>query len=97
MDLTVNRDSIGQIFNGVPSIDTNEVNTQVLVDNGETVVLGGIFQASNRNDKTSVPFFGELPYIGNLFKRNHNENKKQELLIFVTPKILKEGLSVSAR
>ena len=97
MDLTVNRDSIGQIFNGVPSIDTNKVNTQVLVDNGETVVLGGIFQASNRNDKTSVPFFGELPYIGNLFKRNHNENKKQELLIFVTPKILKEGLSVSAR
>ena len=97
MDLTVNRDSIGQIFNGVPSIDTNEVNTQVLVDNGETVVLGGIFQASNRNDKTSVPFFGELPYIGNLFKRNHNENKKQELLIFVTPKILKDGLSVSAR
>lgn len=97
MDLTVNRDSIGQIFNGVPSIDTNEVNTQVLVDNGETVVLGGIFSSSNRNDKTSVPFFGELPYIGNLFKRNHNENKKQELLIFVTPKILKEGLSVSAR
>ncbi|MGD9604146.1 MAG: type IV pilus secretin PilQ [Gammaproteobacteria bacterium] len=97
MDLTVNRDSIGQVFAGVPSIDTNEVNTQVLVDNGETVVLGGIFESNNRTDKDSVPFFGELPYLGNLFKRTGSISEKQELLIFVTPKILKESLSISAR
>ncbi len=97
MDLTVNRDSIGQVFAGVPSIDTNEVTTQVLVDNGETVVLGGIFESNNRTDKDSVPFFGELPYLGNLFKRTGQNVEKQELLIFVTPKILKESLSLSAR
>jgi type IV pilus assembly protein PilQ len=97
MDLTVNRDSIGQVFAGVPSIDTNEVNTQVLVDNGETVVLGGVFESNHRTDKDSVPFFGELPYIGNLFKRTGTLAEKQELLIFVTPKILKESLSISVR
>ena len=97
MDLKVNRDSVGQIFAGVPSIDTNEVQTQVLVENGETVVLGGIMTSTNRNDKTSVPFFGELPYLGHLFKRTSVTNKKQELLIFVTPKILKESLSLTTR
>ena len=97
MDLTVNRDSIGQVFAGVPSIDTNEVNTQVLVDNGETVVLGGIFESNHRTDVDSVPFFGELPYLGNLFKRTGTTAEKQELLIFVTPKILKEALSISTR
>ena len=96
MDLTVNRDSVGQIFAGVPSIDTNEVTTQVLVDNGETVVLGGIFESNNRTDKDIVPFFGEIPYFGNLFKRTSTTAEKQELLIFVTPKILKETLSLSA-
>lgn len=97
MDLTVNRDSVGQVFAGVPSIDTNEVNTQVLVENGETVVLGGIFESENRSDKDLVPFFGDIPYLGNLFKRTGTSSSKQELLIFVTPKILKEGLSVSQR
>lgn len=96
MDLTVNRDSVGQVFAGVPSIDTNEVTTQVLVDNGETVVLGGIFESNNRTDKDMVPFFGEIPYFGNLFKRTAVTAEKQELLIFVTPKILKETLSISA-
>ena len=97
MDLAVNRDAVGQVFAGVPSIDTNEVNTQVLVENGETVVLGGIYESTNRDDVTSVPFFGELPYLGRLFKRTEVEQSKQELLIFVTPKILKEDLTVSAR
>ena len=97
MDLAVNRDAIGQVFAGVPSIDTNEVNTQVLVENGETVVLGGIYESSNRDDIISVPFFAELPYLGRLFKRTETEQTKQELLIFVTPKILKEDLTVSAR
>ena len=97
MDLTVNQDSVGQIFSGIPSIDTNELTTQVLVDNGETVVLGGIYEASNRDDKTSVPFFGDLPYLGRLFKRTEFEQSKQELLVFVTPKIIKQSLSLSAR
>ena len=97
LDLTVNKDSVGQVFSGIPSIDTNHLTTQVLVDNGETVVLGGIFESDNRDDKTSVPFFGDLPYLGRLFKRTQNNAKKQELLVFVTPKIIKETLSLSAR
>jgi type IV pilus assembly protein PilQ len=97
MDLAVNQDSVGQVFAGIPSIDTNELVTQVLVDNGETVVLGGIYESSNRDDKTSVPFFGELPYLGRLFKRTQTNVSKQELLIFVTPKIIKETLSISSR
>lgn len=97
MDLIVNRDSVGQVFAGVPSIDTNEVNTQVLVENGETVVLGGIFESNNRTDIDKVPFFGDVPYLGNLFKRSGTSAEKQELLIFVTPKILKESLSLSQR
>ena len=97
MDLSVNKDSVGQVFAGIPSIDTNELTTQVLVDNGETVVLGGIFESTNRDDKTSVPWFGDLPYLGRLFKRTEIERSKQELLVFITPKIVKEALSLSAR
>ncbi|MCZ6773856.1 MAG: type IV pilus secretin PilQ, partial [Proteobacteria bacterium] len=97
MDLAVNQDSVGQVFSGIPSIDTNELRTQVLVDNGETVVLGGIYESTNRKDKTSVPFFGDLPYLGKLFQRTEVEATKQELLIFVTPKIIKETLSLSSR
>lgn len=97
MDLAVNQDSIGQVFSGIPSIDTNGLTTQVLVDNGETIVLGGIYESTNRDDKTSVPFFGELPYLGRLFKRTQTNVSKQELLLFVTPKIIKDTLSLSAR
>ena len=97
MDLAVNKDSVGQVFSGIPSIDTNELNTQVLVDDGDTVVLGGIFESENRDDKTSVPWFGDLPYLGRLFKRTENTASKQELLVFVTPKIIKETLSLSKR
>ncbi|NNM00650.1 MAG: type IV pilus secretin PilQ family protein, partial [Gammaproteobacteria bacterium] len=94
MDLTVNKDSVGQVFFGVPSIDTNEVQTQVLVDNGETVVLGGIYESTDRDDVTRVPFFSDLPYLGRLFRRTEIERTKQELLVFVTPKILKDTLSL---
>ena len=97
MDLAVNKDSVGQIFSGIPSIDTNELTTQVLVDDGDTVVLGGIFESENRDDKTSVPWFGDLPYLGRLFKRTGTTASKQELLVFVTPKIIKETLSLSKR
>lgn len=96
MELAVNKDAVGQVFNGIPSIDTQEVTTEVLVDNGETVVLGGIYESTNRDDVDSVPFFGDLPYLGRLFKRTQTSSDKQELLVFVTPKILSETLSLSA-
>jgi type IV pilus assembly protein PilQ len=92
MDLQVNKDSVGQIFSGVPSIDTRNVNTRVLVDNGETLVLGGIYEQERGREVDSVPFFGELPGVGWLFKTERNLDEKSEMLIFVTPKIIKQAL-----
>ena len=92
MDLQVNQDTVGQEFGGIPSIDTRALNTQVLVDDGETVVLGGIYEQNVRDDVEQVPFFGDLPFIGYLFKRTSIVDNKRELLIFVTPKILREAL-----
>ena len=92
MDLEVNKDEVGTVVAGVPSIDTRSVKTQVLVDNGETVVLGGIYEQSKINGTTRVPFFGDLPYVGFLFKTTSNEDTKRELLVFVTPKIIKDDL-----
>lgn len=92
MDLEVSQDQVGSIFNGVPSIDTRSVQTQVLVDNGETVVLGGIYEQSKSDNVERVPFFGDLPYVGFLFKNTFKSDQKRELLVFVTPKIVKEGL-----
>jgi len=94
MSIQVNKDAVGQVFANVPSIDTRNVTTEVLVDNGETVVLGGIYEHSNRNDVRRVPFFGELPYFGTLFRNTANSRNKDELLIFVTPKVMKEGLTL---
>ncbi len=95
LDLRVNKDSVGDIFAGVPSIDTREVATQVLVDNGETVVLGGIYERERNNEVDRVPFFGELPYLGFLFRQKLETDNKAELLVFVTPKIVKEKLAVT--
>lgn len=94
MDLAVNKDAVGEIFFNVPSIDTQKVDTQVLVDNGETVVLGGVFTQTRRDEVKRVPFFSDLPYLGWMFKNTHVENSKNELLIFVTPKILEDSLSL---
>lgn len=94
MDLTVSKDAVGEIFANVPSIDTNSVSTQVLVDNGETVVLGGVYESENRQDSNRVPFFGDLPYLGVLFKQNQTSADRNELLIFITPKILKGELAL---
>src|SRR5690349_11021515 len=88
MDLEVKKDSVGQIFNTIPSIDTKKVNTQVLVDNGDTIVLGGIFEQETRNTTTKVPFLGDLPFVGVLFRKTERIENKTELLIFVTPKIV---------
>jgi len=99
MDLKINKDSVGEIFStgssSVPSIDTREVATQVLVDNGETVVLGGVYEQAKVNATDSVPFFSKLPLIGNLFKRTIVQDDKTELLVFVTPKIVKENATLS--
>ncbi len=91
MDLAVNQDTVGQEFSGIPSVDTRSVTTQVLVDNGDTVVLGGIFEQTKREDVEKVPFFGDLPYLGWLFKTTSVRDEKRELIIFVTPKILKDA------
>jgi len=94
MDLEVKKDEVGQVFQGVPSIDTQAVQTQVLVDNGETVVLGGIYEKTTRKDVQRVPFFGELPVVGALFRNTQTENDKSELLIFVTPQIIEGGTGI---
>ncbi|MGB7814798.1 MAG: type IV pilus secretin PilQ [Methylotenera sp.] len=94
MDLEVKKEKVGQVFFGVPSIDTQRVNTQVLVANGETAVLGGIYEQTERNDVDKVPFFGDLPIIGNVFKRRTKQDDKTELLIFITPKIMDESLGL---
>ena len=94
MDLEVKKDRIGSVFAGVPSIDTQRVQTQVLVNNGETAVLGGIYEQTQRNDVDKVPLFGDLPVIGNLFKRRTKQDDKTELLIIITPKIMDEHLSI---
>lgn len=78
----------------IPCIDTRNVQSEVLVDNGETVVLGGVYEQTNSNNTRRVPFFGELPYVGALFRNSANVRNKDELLIFVTPKIIKESLSL---
>jgi len=91
MDLRVSKDAVGEIFSNVPSIDTKEVNTQVLVSNGDTVVLGGVYEQIKRDEVDKVPLLGDLPILGALFRNTSKEDDKIELLIFVTPKILKEG------
>lgn len=94
MDLEVKKDSVGQIFVGIPSIDTKKVLTQVLVGNGETAVLGGIYEQVSRDEVDKVPFFGDLPVLGNLFRTTNKQDDKTELLIFITPKIIKESLNI---
>jgi len=99
MDLTVTQDTIGEFIvlagSSVPSIDTQEVTTQVLVDNGETVVLGGVYRREKRNESDRVPFFGDLPYVGFMFRQTTDVDEKQELLVFVTPKIIKDALQLN--
>lgn len=96
MDLKVNKDrpDYSRSILGVPPLDTQNVTTQVLVDNGETIVLGGVFEQNKQNQVNRVPFFSDLPLIGALFRSKYNKDEKSELLIFVTPKILKDTSAV---
>jgi type IV pilus assembly protein PilQ len=75
-------------------INTKHVKTEVLVENGGTVVIGGIYEQNERTDITKVPFFGDLPYIGILFKNTVSTNSKTELLVFITPRIINERLTI---
>ncbi|MEZ5552818.1 MAG: type IV pilus secretin PilQ [Pseudomonadales bacterium] len=93
MELNVKQDTVGQVFNGVPSINTNQIETLVLVDNGQTVVLGGIFQTDKNISVTKTPFIGDLPYIGRLFRRTLERDDKTELLIFITPRIIQDSVT----
>ena len=94
MDLSINQDSIGEwTTTGVPTIDTNSVRTQVLVDNGETVVLGGIFRSEEIRNISKTPFFGDLPLIGWLFRHSNYSSEKNELLVFITPRLVKDSLT----
>lgn len=99
LDLTVNKDSVGQVVPSatggfVPSIDTREISTQVLVNDGQTVVLGGILETERRDTVNKVPYLGNIPGLGALFRSKQKTDNKDELLIFVTPKILREGADI---
>ena len=97
LDLRVNQDTVGALVptgNGgrIPSIDTTQLETQVLVGNGETVVLGGVFKTEDVESVSKVPFFGDIPYIGAFFRSETQVHKKTETLIFITPRILADTL-----
>jgi type IV pilus assembly protein PilQ len=99
LDLTVSKDSVGQNVasatgGSVPSIDTREITTQVLVNDGQTVVLGGILETERRDSVNKVPYLGDIPGLGILFRSKSRTDNKDELLIFVTPKILREGAEI---
>ncbi len=99
LDLTVSKDNVGQLVQSatggqVPSIDTREITTQVLVNDGQTVVLGGIMETEKRDSVNKVPLLGDIPGLGVLFKSKTRIDNKDELLIFVTPKILREGADI---
>lgn len=92
LDLEVKKDEIvGTAPNGELILGNREVKTQAMVDDGETVVLGGVFEKVTRNNVDKVPFLGDLPAVGSLFRRNQQENTKLELLIFVTPQVIQSG------
>jgi len=97
LDLDVNQDSVGELVPSgsggfIPSIDTTQLTTNVLVGNGETVVLGGVFKTEDIEAVNKVPYFGDIPYIGAFFRSETNSHKKTETLIFITPRILADGL-----
>ncbi len=99
MDLRVSKDNVGELVASatggfVPSIDTRAVETQVLVNDGQTVVLGGIYETTRRDTINKVPFLGDIPGLGVLFRSTQHESNKAELLIFVTPRILTDGASI---
>jgi type IV pilus assembly protein PilQ len=97
LDLNVKKDAIASFIDNpgggqVPQLDKREINTSVLVDNGQTVVLGGVYEVNKTDTIQKVPYLGDIPILGNLFKFSNRNNTKAELLIFVTPRILNDSL-----
>lgn len=93
MKLDISKDSVaGEAPNGELILNKNNINTNVLVNNGETVILGGVFEQTTSNSQTKVPFFGDIPVLGHLFRKDVKSDDKQELLIFVTPRIVNDTL-----
>jgi type IV pilus assembly protein PilQ len=100
LDLDVRDDSVGQVVVAsggvnVPSINTRQIVTQVLVNDGQTIVLGGILETTEREDDTKVPYLGDIPVLGHLFKSTSHKDNKDELMIFITPKIVREGMTAA--
>jgi type IV pilus assembly protein PilQ len=94
MDLNVHKDSVGQVTTAGPSIDTKQIATSVLVQNGGTVVIGGIYSQTESDNTTKVPVLGDVPYIGFLFRNNSKVDNKNELLIFISPRIIKSSVTL---
>jgi type IV pilus assembly protein PilQ len=94
LDLDVTKDTVGQVTAQGLAIDTKHVRTQVLVENGGTVVIGGIFTQDDQESVTKVPYLGDIPFLGNLFKTKTKSSKKTELLIFITPKVVSDRTAV---
>jgi type IV pilus assembly protein PilQ len=90
MELTISQDKPGSNYTGGVGIDTTNLKTNILVDNGETVVLGGVFTVDHNKKVNKIPFFGDIPFLGRLFRDNYEKNQRREILIFVTPKIVKQ-------
>ncbi|BFM13021.1 type 4a pilus secretin PilQ [Simiduia litorea] len=94
MELQIHKDSVGEITpTGIPAIDVTQLNTKVLAADGETIVLGGIFQTEQVKGVTKVPFFGDIPYLGRAFRQDVTRENKTELLIFITPRIMADNFA----
>jgi len=94
MKLDIHKDAVGAVTTAGPSIETKQVQTEVLVDNGGTVVIGGIYQSTELNTVNKIPVLGDLPYIGFLFRQDLRQDDKSELLVFISPRILKSSLNL---
>lgn len=99
MDLVITKDAVGQQVSDsrggtVPAIDTRKVSTQVIVNNGDTVVLGGIYEDTQNNNESKIPLLGDVPLLGALFRKRHVDSSRTELLVFVTPKILTQNMEI---
>ena len=91
LDLDVNKDSRGETTTQGVAIDIKHIQTQVLVENGGTVVIGGIFEMEETNQVNKIPLLGDIPVVGNLFKNQTKEATKREMLVFITPRMLTEN------
>lgn len=93
LDLDINKDSRGETTSQGVAIDTKNIKTQVLVENGGTVVIGGIFELEETNSVNKVPLLGDIPVVGNLFKNRTRESRKNEMLVFITPRMVTDAIS----